>query len=83
MKTVTIRDLRYDFARVESLLKAGETIAITRHAKVVAEVSPPREPVNGKLVLPDFAARRRRIWGDRVFSAEEVERMRVEETGEP
>jgi hypothetical protein len=29
--------------------------------------------------MPDFAARRKKIWGDRVFTAEEVARMRADE----
>jgi hypothetical protein len=29
--------------------------------------------------MPDFAARRKKIWGDRCFTAEEVARMRADE----
>ena len=29
-----------------------------------------------KVPMPDFAARRKAIWGDRVFSEEEVKAMR-------
>jgi hypothetical protein len=29
-----------------------------------------------KVKMPDFAARRKAIWGDRVFSEEEVKAMR-------
>ena len=32
---------------------------------------------------PDYEARRKRIWGDRVFTQEEVDEMRAFETGEP
>jgi hypothetical protein len=32
---------------------------------------------------PDYAARAKRIFGDRVFTAAEVEEMRAFETGEP
>ena len=83
MKTATVRDLRYSFPKIEAWLESGEEVLITKHAKPVARLVPgggeaPRPPK-----LPDFEARRKRIWGDRVFSAEEVEEMRAFETGEP
>jgi antitoxin (DNA-binding transcriptional repressor) of toxin-antitoxin stability system len=52
MKTATVRQLRTAFPRIESWLAEGQTIAITKHKKVVAELSPPR--VKAK---PDFAKR--------------------------
>jgi len=33
--------------------------------------------------LPDFAARRKATWGDRIFTQDEVDEMRTFETGEP
>ena len=83
MKTATLRELRYDFGKLEPWLKAGETIRVTRHRRVIAGLVPPQKLEKRKFVLPDFEARAKRIWGDRVFSAAEVERMRAEETGEP
>ena len=84
MKTATIRDLRYDFPKLEAWLAGGEEILITKHSKPVAKISLPTEEISGKLPLhPDYAARRKRIWGDRVFTREEVEEMRAFETGEP
>ena len=83
MKTATVRDLRYDFPKIEAWLEGGEEIAITKHGKPIArmvrEVAPPKPA----LKWPDFAARRKRIWGDRVFTTKEVEEMRAFETGEP
>lgn len=83
MKTATIRDLRYDFGKIESWLASGEEILITKHRKPVAQISKPRPANNQKPPLPDYEARRKRIWGDRVFSPAEVEEMRAFETGEP
>ena len=84
MKTATIRDLRYDFSRIEQWLKLGEEVEITRHSQPVGRLSPPVKAGRAKrMPLPDFAARRRRIWGERVFSDAEVEAMRAFETGEP
>jgi antitoxin (DNA-binding transcriptional repressor) of toxin-antitoxin stability system len=52
MKTATVRQLRTTFPRIESWLAEGETVVITKHRKIVAELTPPR--VKKK---PDFAKR--------------------------
>lgn len=84
MKTATIRDLRYDFAKIEGWLRNGEEIQITRHNKPVATLLKAK-PAKKKArpPLPDYRARAKRIFGDRVFTAAEVEEMRAFETGEP
>ena len=82
MKTATIRDLRYDFAKLEGWLRSGEEIQITKHNKPVATLLKAKPAKKPRPPLPDFEARRKRIWGDRVFSAKEVEEMRAFETGE-
>ncbi len=82
MKTLTVRDLRYDFAKVEEWLADGEEIEVTKHGKAVAKLSPP-----GRKQTPVFDADEHRrwlkeTWGDRVFSAEEVREMREAELGD-
>ena len=85
MKTATLRDLRYDFTKIEAWLKSGEEIQITKHAKPLCRILPESmaaeqaEPPQH----PDYEARLRKIWGTRVFSQTEVEEMRAFETGEP
>ena len=83
MKTATIRDLRYDFSKLEAWLAGGEEILITKHSKPVAKISPPAQPIQKLPPHPDYRARAKRIWGDRVFTQAEVEEMRAFETGEP
>jgi len=85
MKTATVRDLRYDFPKIEAWLRAGEEIQITKHSKPVARVVSERMASKKKKLppLPDFRARARRIFKGRVFSMKEVEEMRAFETGEP
>ncbi len=84
MKTATIRDLRYDFPKLEAWLAGGEEILITKHSRPVAKISlPPAELSENLPPLPDYRARLKRIWGDKVFTREEVEEMRAFETGEP
>lgn len=84
MKTATVRDLRYDFPKIEAWLAGGEEILITKHSKPVARISAATAAVEKKpLPKPDYEARRKRIWGDRVFTQAEVDEMRAFETGEP
>ncbi len=77
MKTATVRDLRNNFAKLETWLGEGERVEIRRRGKPVAVLSPsPGGTEEAAFELPDFESRRNAIWGDRVFSAEEVRRMR-------
>ena len=84
MKTATVRDLRYDFPKLEAWLAGEEEILITKHSKVVAKISRATETPAAKVPPhPDYEARRKRIWRDRVFTQAEVDEMRAFETGEP
>ncbi len=84
MKTATVRDLRYDFPKIEAWLAGGEEILITKHSKPIGKLSSATSPTTPEMPpLPDFAARRNKTWGDRFFTQEEVEEMRAFETGEP
>jgi antitoxin (DNA-binding transcriptional repressor) of toxin-antitoxin stability system len=40
MKTVSVRDLRYDFPKVEDMLRSGEEIRITKRKRVIARLTP-------------------------------------------
>ena len=75
MKTATVRDLRNNFSKIEAWIAEGEEVRIEKRGQAIAYLNAqPRE--EREFVLPDFRARRERIWGDRVFSAEEVKAMR-------
>ena len=64
MKTASIRDLRYDFKKVERMLSQGNVVEITKRRKVVAHLTPvPAE----RPPLPDFLARLKEIYGDKVL----------------
>ncbi len=68
MKTVSVRDLRYDFPKVEEMLRAGEEIRITKRRKVIARLTPEAQAVGAsKPQMPDFLARMRANFGDRVL----------------
>ncbi len=79
MKRATLRDLRNDFAKLESWLGEGEEIQIERRGKPVAMLTPVTARRTKKVKMPDFEARLREIWGDRIASAEEVRAMREAE----
>ena len=66
MKKASIRDLRYGFKRIERLLHQGEEIQITKRRHVIARLVPERAEVATE--IPDFMARLRRIYGDKVLS---------------
>lgn len=72
MKTATVGDLRDNFAMLETWLAEGQEIQIRKHGHAVATLCPPKPD----FVKPDWQARRKRLWGDRIFSEEEVKAMR-------
>ncbi len=79
MKTATVRDLRNNFSRVEAWLRDGEDVCIEKRGEPFAMLTALRRKRAVKVKNPDFEARRKAIWGDRVFSDEEVQAMRAAE----
>jgi antitoxin (DNA-binding transcriptional repressor) of toxin-antitoxin stability system len=65
MKKATVRDLRYDFKKIERLLHQGEEIEITKRQQVIARLVPERKAKARD--LPDFLGRLRAIYGDKVL----------------
>lgn len=65
MKTASVRDLRYDFKKIERLLHRGEEIQITKRRQVIARLVPENGKAPAK--MPDFLGRMRAIYGDKVF----------------
>jgi antitoxin (DNA-binding transcriptional repressor) of toxin-antitoxin stability system len=66
MKRASVRDLRYDFKKVERLLNQGEEVEITKRRRVIARLVP--EGMDGAKKLPDFLGRMRDIYGDKVLT---------------
>ena len=52
MKTASVRQLRTAFPKIERWLANGESVAITKRKKVVAQLTPPP-----RAAMPDFARR--------------------------
>jgi antitoxin (DNA-binding transcriptional repressor) of toxin-antitoxin stability system len=68
MTTATVRDLRYHFSEIEARLRQGEEVQIRKRKRVIAKLVPLRPEPKGKAYLPDFKARRRKIFGDKGMS---------------
>ena len=66
MKRASVRDLRYGFKKIERLLHKGEEIQITKRRRVIARLVPEREGAPKE--SPDFLARLRAIYGDKVLA---------------
>jgi antitoxin (DNA-binding transcriptional repressor) of toxin-antitoxin stability system len=68
MPNVNIRQLR-DTRKLKAWLRAGTTVELRDRDKVIARIV----PANGKrpksVEYPDFAARAKKIFGDRVLTA--------------
>jgi antitoxin (DNA-binding transcriptional repressor) of toxin-antitoxin stability system len=71
MKTATIRELRHDTTTVLSWVAHGESVEVRRHGKPVAVLS--QRPRKSSVVRPDFLARIRGIYGNRVLSTPATE----------
>lgn len=67
MKTATVRQLRHDFGSVLNWVQEGEEVEIRKRGEVVARLTPP--PRNSRKVArrPNFAARLKRIFGDKIL----------------
>ena len=79
MITASVRDLRNNFSKLETLLGEGESIQIEKRGLPIAVLTGLRTDRHATVPKPDFAARRRAIWGKRVFSDTEVAAMRAAE----
>jgi len=65
MKKASVRDLRYGFRKIERLLHQGEEIQITKRRRVIARLVPEGTVEGGQ--LPDFLARLRSIYGEKLL----------------
>jgi antitoxin (DNA-binding transcriptional repressor) of toxin-antitoxin stability system len=66
MKQASVRDLRYGFKKIERLLHQGEEVQITKRRRVIARLVP--ESAETATHPPDFLARLRSIYGDKVLA---------------
>jgi antitoxin (DNA-binding transcriptional repressor) of toxin-antitoxin stability system len=65
-----MRQLR-DTRRLKAWLRAGKTVELRDRDKVIARIVPARLPEK-PAKLPDFAARRKKTFGDRILPGADV-----------
>lgn len=65
MEKASVRDLRYDFTRIERLLRDGEEVQITKRRRVIARLVPAGPATPAK--APDFMGRLRALYGKKVL----------------
>ena len=76
MKTATVADLRNNFRKISSWIEHGETVRILKRGREFAQLV--AMPAATPALAPklDVMAQLHEIWGDRMFTIEEVEAMR-------
>jgi antitoxin (DNA-binding transcriptional repressor) of toxin-antitoxin stability system len=75
MRTVSVRDLRYDFKSVERILLEGEDVQIPKRRRTIARLVPVTAPSPH---LPDFMSRLRSIYGDELLQVSGAEIVRMD-----
>ncbi len=81
MKTATVRQLRTEFPKVLAWVNAGQEVAITRRRKIVANLTPAGDAPKKKPVLPDFAARLRARFGNKIIPADVMAEVLADNKG--
>jgi antitoxin (DNA-binding transcriptional repressor) of toxin-antitoxin stability system len=66
MPSVNIRQLR-DTKKLKTWLRAGKTVELRERDKLIAKIVPENESFKKTVRRPDFAARRKAMFGDRTF----------------
>jgi antitoxin (DNA-binding transcriptional repressor) of toxin-antitoxin stability system len=64
--SLNLRQLR-DTRRLKSWLRAGNTVELRERDRVIARIVPANQPAQPGAEWPDFAARRKKIFGDRIL----------------
>jgi antitoxin (DNA-binding transcriptional repressor) of toxin-antitoxin stability system len=67
MKTATIRQVHHDFATVLAWVAEGEEVTVLNRTRPVARICPPRAQPPAQLKMPDFAARAKAIFGNKII----------------
>jgi len=62
---MNIRQLR-DSRRLKAWLRAGKTVELRDRDRVIGRILPENQE-SETVELPDFAARRKKLFGDRIF----------------
>lgn len=66
MPSLNLRQLR-DTRRLKSWLRAGNTVELRERDRVIARIVPADQPAQPQAEWPDFAARAKKVLGDRIL----------------
>ena len=77
MPDVNIRQLR-NTRKLKAWLQAGKTVVLRERNRVIARIVPEKQQSRRPVKYPDFAARRKKIFGDRVLPGAD---LLIEERG--
>ena len=78
MKTATVTEVGLDFPKVLKWVETGEEVQVVKEGKAVAVISPPPRPVKH----PDYLARLKQTFGEKVLSTEASTAIRDSNRGE-
>ncbi len=87
MSVATLQQIGQDLPSWVALVQHGETVAITQAGRIVARLMPPEEreaktsPAAAPVRWPDFAARRRAVFGDVILPAGTAQALVDEDRG--
>lgn len=70
MPSINLRQLR-DTRQLKEWLEAGKTVELRERNHIIGRITPER-PAAQQKEWPDFAARLKEMWGDRVFDNQSV-----------
>jgi len=76
MPNMNIRQLR-DTRKLKAWLQAGKTVELRERDRIIARIVPAQQPQQA-IKWPDFSARRKSIFGDRVLPGAD---LLIEERG--
>jgi hypothetical protein len=71
MQSITLRQLR-DTRQIKAWLKAGVHIEVRERNQVLGDLVPRTPPQPSPAVWPDFEARARKIFGDRILPGSDL-----------
>ena len=77
MKTATVTEVGLDFLSVLKWVETGEEVQVMREGRPVAVIPPPR-----LMKHPDYLARLKQTFGEKVLSAEASAAIRDSNRGE-
>lgn len=66
MPSVNIRQLR-DTKKLKAWLRSGKTVELRERDKLIARIVPEKPEEKRPVQWPDFEARRKKIFGDRIL----------------